>query len=366
MRVLRRVGKIFLWLVGAGLALAVIAFLALWRMSPGTAQPILGDDGTPVPGAISTIETVTLGGVEQYLIIRGHDATAPVMLYVHGGPGSPEYPMLRQTNPGLERDFVMVYWEQRGAGKSFDPDNPPSDMSVDRFVADTGELARWLRGRFGKEKVFLMGHSWGSLVGLLAAREYPGLFHHYFGISQIAEPIRGEQMGLDWARAQAEALGDADAQAELAALSVPAMNADFHIWMSYLKSQRGWLDKLGGGLTHRPTGFATLTRWVMTTPEYTISDKSGYLQGMNATLKATWSEFVGFNLTRDPGPINIPVTLLHGSWDHETPLPLARELYEALDAPDKLFVEFEHSAHSPIMEEPERFNAVVRARAGLE
>ncbi len=366
MRLLKKALKFFAWLLSGLVVLAIVAWIALWAMSPGTAQPITGADGHELPGSISTVETVTLGGVEQYLIIRGRDAKAPVMLFLHGGPGSPEYPLLRQTNLGLEADFVMVYWEQRGAGKSYDPDNLPDDMNIAQFVADTAELSEILRARFGKEKIYLMGHSWGSLLGILTAKAHPEQFHAYFGLGQVGHQIRGEQVALDWLREQAAATGNTQALNELTALRVPQIGAEGDVWMPYMQIQRGWLDAMGGGMTHDPTSMATNAIRVFRTPEYTLSDKMGYLNAVLFSAFALWNELVDTNLISDIGRIEMPVYFLQGAHDFQTPTPLARELFEALDAPVKEFVTFEHSAHSPIMEEPEKFNAFVRAAAGLE
>jgi len=131
-------------IMGIVLLLAVI----IWVKSPGTADPILDKNGKVISKSISTIEKVTLGGLEQYMIIRGADSTKPVMLYLHGGPGSPEIAFLKETNTELENDFVMVYWEQRGAGKSFTEDIPNESMNLSQLISDTRELSEILAKRF--------------------------------------------------------------------------------------------------------------------------------------------------------------------------------------------------------------------------
>jgi len=162
----------------------------------GHAQPIVDADGVEIPGSISTVERITLGGLDQGLIIRGRKADAPVMLFLHGGPGSPEYAFMRQTSRGLEDDFVMVYWEQRGAGMSF-AGVAAEDLTLEKMLADTAELATILAERFGKEKVFLMGHSWGSLLGMSTIRIHPELFHAYFGVGNVASQYEGERLSLE-------------------------------------------------------------------------------------------------------------------------------------------------------------------------
>jgi len=351
-------GAVFALLLGAGVA----GFAVLWALSPGKAQPIVDADGVEIPGSISTIERITLGGLDQGLIIRGVDATAPVMLFLHGGPGSPEYPALRRTNLGLEDDFVMVYWEQRGAGMSF-PGVTPEDLSLEKMVADTAELAAKLAVRFGQDKVFLMGHSWGSLLGMSTIRQHPELFHAYFGLGNVANQYAGEKLALDWARRRAEELGNPRAAAALAGLSLPGRDADGGDWKSYLLAQRRWLDQVGGGITHGGPGMATVMLWTLRTPEYRMRDKLNFFRGAMFSLDNLWRDVMEANLIETAGPIDIPVFFLQGAWDYQTPTPLARALFEATQAPVKEYVEFDNSAHSPIMEEPEKFNAFVRAAA---
>ena len=137
--------------------------------------------GKTLSGSISTIERITLGGQEQYLIIRGADTSKPVMLFLHGGPGSPETAFMKKTNLAIEKDFIMVYWEQRGAGKSYSKNMQPESMNIPQFVSDTRELSEYLAARFKQDKIYLMGHSWGSFLGIVTAYQHPELFHSYFG-----------------------------------------------------------------------------------------------------------------------------------------------------------------------------------------
>ena len=360
--------RILSWTLGAVFALVLgvvlIGFTVLWFFSPGEAQPILGADGAEVPGSISTIERVMLGGVEQALIIRGVDASAPVMLFLHGGPGSPEFPMLRQTNPGLEDDFVMVYWQQRGAGMSFAAGKAsPEAMNLDQFIADTAALASLLADRFGKDRVFLMGHSWGTLLGLSTVKAHPELFHAYFGVGNVAYQYEGERLSLEWVRMRAAETGNAEAMEALAGLALPAPDAGAKAWLSYIKVQRRWLDQLGGGTAHDSFSFATLGKWMAMAPEYRLRDKLNFFRGVLFSVENLWQDVVTANLIETTARVGVPVYFLQGAWDYQTPTPLARRLFEAIEAPTKEYVEFADSAHSPIMEEPEKFNAFVRAAA---
>ena len=362
MWILKFLGLILMALAGLVLGVLLAGLALLWYLSPGTAQPVFDAEGRDVPGSISTVERVTLGGAEQGLIIRGADATAPVMLFLHGGPGSPEYPFLRQTNLGLEDDFVMVYWQQRGAGMSF-AGVRPEDMTLAQLTADTAELATLMATRFGKRKIYLMGHSWGTLLGMSTIRQHPELFHAYFGIGNVGNQIEGERVGLEWLKQRAREGADEALIAALSALEVPDADAGFEEWGTYMRAERPILDAMGGGMMHQPITMMTVLKWVLATPEYRLGDKLNYGRGLLFSLENMWPEVVSTNLIETAGPIDIPVFFLQGAWDYQTPTPLARALFEAIDAPLKEYVEFENSAHSPIMEEPEKFNAFIRAAA---
>ncbi len=354
--------KLLLWIAIVLGGLAGLALCALRFLSPGRARAILNADGKPVPGSVSTIERIVLGGVEQTVIIRGRDATAPVMLFLHGGPGTPEYTLVQARNPQLEREFVMAWWEQRGAGLSYEAGrSDPAAMNLARIVADTAELAEHLAARFGRERILLMGHSWGTLVGLRAVMAHPRLFAGYIGIGNLARPYAAERLSLDWSRARARELGWRRAIAALDALKLPPADGDTAQWMGYLRAQRRWLDRLGGGLTHEPLGPWGLMKPFFTAPEYTLNDKRNYARGLLFSLESLWREVIGTDLCRDIGRLEIPVCFVQGAWDHQTPAGLARELFDGLEAPYKGFHLFEHSAHSPLIEEPEKFNEIVRA-----
>ena len=173
--------KVILYIIGGLLVIILALAVILWTKSPGEAVPITDSNGETISGSISTIEKVMLGGQEQYLIIRAVDSTKPVMLFLHGGPGSPEYAFMNNTNRAIENDLVMVYWEQRGAGKSYSKDIPIESMNLSQFISDTRELSELLALRFKQDKIYIMGHSWGSFLGILTAYEHPELFHAYLG-----------------------------------------------------------------------------------------------------------------------------------------------------------------------------------------
>lgn len=348
-----------LYVIGA--LLFIIAILAIYMkvISPGRADPIVGTDGNELAGSISEIQKIQIGGVDQYLIIRGTDASRPVMLFLHGGPGSPETIFMKHYNQAIENNFVMVYWEQRGAGKSYTKDIPSESMTFAQMVTDTREVAEYLAMRFGQEKVFLMGHSWGSLLGILTAHEHPECFHAFFGVGQVAQQYRAERISLEWVLDQARERQDDRSVKALAALSFPDSLADSNTWIKYLMRQRNYVNRFGGGITRETTGMWPLVKMVLKAREYTMSDKLNFMKASMFSLEHLWEGVMRTDLFHAIDSMQVPVFIFQGKYDYQTPHVVARAFYEQLRAPKKDFFTFGEAAHSPNMEDPTRFNAII-------
>lgn len=138
-------------------------------------RPLLDSEGRPLPNSISEKIWVDVNGIEQGMFIESENDANPVLLVIHGGPGMPDHFLTNRYPTGLEELFTVVWWEQRGTGLSYRSDIPVETMTVDQFVADTLAMTNYLRARFGKEKIYIMGHSWGSFIGIQAAAQAPQL-----------------------------------------------------------------------------------------------------------------------------------------------------------------------------------------------
>ena len=171
--------------IGPGIIVVVLAALTVQIALPARTPPILDADGQPLPGSIAELTTVRLGGHDQSVMIRGYSTDNPVLLYLNGGPGMSGLPFTRMVLSDLSRDFVIVDWDQRGAGKSYSAIDPTSTLTPQQAVGDTIELTHYLRQRFGEQKIYLVGESWGSLLGVLAAQQAPELFHAFIGSGQM-------------------------------------------------------------------------------------------------------------------------------------------------------------------------------------
>ncbi len=356
---MKRILRVFLYLLLSIITILLGLTLYIWAISPGTTEEFMTENSRKPEKSIASIEKIKLGGVEQYLIIRGKDTTKPVVLLLHGGPGSPEVAFMRKTNTAIENDFVMVYWEQRGAGKSYSKDIPTESINLEQFISDTKELSETLAKRFDKEKIYLMGHSWGSLLGILTAYKYPKLFHAYIGTGQVAEQRRAEKISFEWVKAEAERQNDQDAIEALSEISFPARDAASDEWLDFLMVERNYVGQFGGGVTHEMRSMLPVLKILLNAEEYTLGEKVNYLRGSLFSLENLWGDVLSKNLFTEIDSMQVPVYIFQGKYDYQTPYSVAKEFYDQLKAPEKAFYTFENSAHSPVMEEVEKFNSLL-------
>jgi pimeloyl-ACP methyl ester carboxylesterase len=358
---IRKVFKVMLFIVGGLLFILLTLVLVVWINSPGKAEPITDANGKTLDSSISVVEKIILGGQEQYLFIRGVNRTKPVMLFLHGGPGSPELPFMRNYNSDIENDFVMVYWEQRGSGKSYSENIPLESMNLAQFISDTRELSEYLAKRFNQEKIYVMGHSWGSLLGILTAYQYPELFYAYFGVGQVAYQYKGEKISFEWVKEQARQQNDKDALKTLSGMTFPDSLASSTQWIEFVMNERKYVTQFRGAM-REITGMWPMVKMVLKTKEYTLSDKVNYMKGNLFSIENMWPDVINANLFVEIDSMQVPVYIFQGIHDYQTPYSVAKDFYDQLKAPQKEFFTFENSAHSPIMEEVDKFNSIVRER----
>ena len=299
------------------------------------------------PG-VASLEKVRLGGVDQWILIRGKNANLPVLLFIHGGPGSPEMPLAHRYGSRLEEMFVVVHWDQRGAGKSYRPNMP--GMTVEQFLADASELTALLKSRFHRERIYLVGHSWGSLMGALLVARHPEDYLAYVGIGQVVDMKRNEEISYRYTVDEARRRHDLYCETRLKMIGPPPYAHNLE-----LSVQRDCLVRLGGAL-HDQHNYNGQIESTLTAPEYSPSDVARYLLGEGFSIHRMWGSLADYNLIRQVPRIEVPVYFAEGRYDYNTPWELVQEYYNALDAPrGKTLVWFEHSAHSPNLEEPEEF-----------
>ncbi len=315
--------------------------------------------GLIVPDSIAEITTVNIQGIKNWLVIRGRNVHNPILLFLHGGPGSPELPLLRRFNEPLEDEFVLVYWEQPGTCKSYSPDIQKSDLTVDKFVDYTKGVIDYLRTRFGQDKVFIVGHSWGSALGILTAAKYPEVVYAVIGVGQVVNTVAGEVTSFRLALTRAREEKNDAAVNELTGLGDPpayvlARSDNYDGFMI----KRKWTLYFGLALYGKKS-YRDYERYYFDATEYTIFDFPSYIRGRRLTARTLGREVVNINLTAQVPKLAVPVYFMMGRYDAISANTDFDEYVRRLKAPKKEVVWFDRSAHFPLFEEAARFNAEV-------
>jgi pimeloyl-ACP methyl ester carboxylesterase len=336
--------------------LGVVGLLAFWSY-PGRPRPFVDATGAPLPNSIAEKVFIDVNGTRQGLIIESKDTRRPVLLYLHGG--MPDYFLSRKFPTGFEDLFTVAWWEQRGSGISYSPDIPKDSLTVEQLIADTLQVADYLRNRFGQDQIYLMGHSGGTLFGIQAAARAPERFRAYIGVAQMVDQLESERLAYEYMLARYHELGDVDMVRKLEASPVSLTGGTPP---GYLAVRDEAMHRLGIGTMHGMTGYMRgLFLGSLQCREYTLGEKIGLWRGkFTAGVSALWSEANSTDLARTLAAVGVPVYLLHGTYDYTVSYRLARAYFEQLRAPAKGFYTFEQSAHSPIFEEPDKVQRILR------
>lgn len=307
--------------------------------------------------SVASLEEIEIGGIKQHILVRGNNVKNPILLFVHGGPGCSMIGLVRHFHSELEKHFVVVSWDQRGCCKSYDKKIPKKDMTLDNFVQDCHELIGKLKKRFKKKKIYLVGHSWGSIVGTLVAKKYPKDLHAYIGVSQVVDMLRAEEVAHDFCVDVASDQNDKKALKELKKFK----------WMTpklgdkYLKRvdvERKYVHEYGGSIYGR-RDINNLIKVIVHSVEYTLKDLFNLVRGWDFSVKCLWRDMVKIEFSKQVKELKVPVYFLQGKYDYQTPAILVKEYYKILKAPKKKVFWFEKSAHNPLFEEPEKFNKIL-------
>jgi len=303
------------------------------------------------PTGVQESYKTAIGGIGQWLYVRGQDRANPIILFVHGGPASPAIPTAWQFQRPIEEYFTVVHWDQRGAGLTY-RDNPPAQvaptLTVARYVDDTIEVAEHLRTRYGKQKIILMAHSWGTVPALGAALKRPDLFHAYVGAGQVISTRENERISFDYALAEATKRKDQEALKDLA--SIAPYPGELPITRERIVTARKWPQHYGGLSAFRSEsdyyfGGPRLS------PDYAPEDVQTIDQGNLFSLGRLLPEFVTVDYSR-VDTLAIPVVMFLGRHDYTTPTAPTEAWLRQLRAPYKQAVWFERSAHMVPWEEP--------------
>jgi pimeloyl-ACP methyl ester carboxylesterase len=298
---------------------------------------------------VESLERIALGNAEQWILIRGQNAANPVLLWLHGGPGMPTFSWVRRLGleAGLEHDFTVVYWEQRGTGKSAAVAANPDAIHLANFVSDICELGEMLRARFRKP-VYLAGHSWGTIFGLVAVQKCPELFQAYAGISQFANVFEQERRATAFLLQEAERSGNREAIDAIQRLGKPPYGVDKAV------DQRRWLGEfLGIDARHPPSHWRDFQDAAQS-PEYSFIDLMRISFDPYRARRLLEPELVQVNFLAAPLTVKVPLWLLQGRKDALCQPALAEQLFQHIQAPaGKELVWFDNVAHLLPLEEPD-------------
>ena len=316
-----------------------------------TTRPIEDESGQKVPGSVASLERIRLGGVDQWILIRGKSASHPLLLKIHGGPGQAEMATV-PFNRLLEDDFIVVEWDQRGAGKSRASIEPERDVSLDQIVEDTNELAELLLKRLGQEKLILVGHSWGSLVGLKAVQRRPELYRAFVSTGQIASYREGLKVGYRFLTEEVRKRGDSAALQDLTEIGEPPYveGSKRAIYLEYLERF--------GAQWHSSAKFDRVG-WMLSSIEYAWPEKLRFTSAAERCFELLLPDLMATDLSVEVPEVAVPVYFAAGRYDHLAPIEVSRAYFDRLVAPSKKWIWFEESAHFPQWEEPEKFHALL-------
>ncbi len=307
------------------------------------------------PRSISRLESIRLGGTEQWIRIRGKDTSNPVLLLIQQGPGLPMLNEAADDNKQwhLEDDFVVVYWDQRACGKSFSRAIPPQSMTVEQLITDTHELIQALTQRFNVAHLYVAGFSLGGTIAALVASRHPEHIRAVVCVDLDVQFDVAERFMYDFALEQATRLGNKRALRELRRIGPPP-----HLNSKSFGTRAKWVTNFGGA--NRQETYTTLLlktlRQLVLSRDYALSDVIGTLRGMRFTQDQLLPDLAGLDLFQMLPRLDIPVFLLQGRHDSIAPPTIAEQYYQMLHAPKgKQLIWFDESAHMPQYEEPGKF-----------
>ena len=293
-------------------------------------------------------ERLTIGGIPQWISLRSANIKNPIMLFLHGGPGTAQISFARKSQRGLEDSFLLINWDQRGSGRSYSRSLRREDMKIGRFVEDAEELIEYLLKRFGQKKVYLVGQSWGTIVGAYLTAKRPDLVRAYIAVGQIVDMERGELISYQFTLDEARRRNNKKAIQQLEKIGPPP-----YARLSDGGVQRNWLSKFHGA-AYEGTLEGTILKNI-SIRDLRPLDIYRFVAGAMFSLSTLEDEQNKVKIIRDVPELKVPVYFCCGRRDYNVPFELVVEYEEKLQAPQKKLIWFDHSAHMPNFEEPELF-----------
>lgn len=323
------------------IGIITIIILTIALFFPTWTSQLKGDN------SISALEQVEINGSSHEIMIRGNNKDNPVIIFVHGGPGCPEIPYAAKYQDLLETKFTVVHYDQRASGKSYHFFEDYSNLSADLLVEDLLAMTDYISDRFGKDKVILMAHSYGTYIGTQAAYIAPEKYEAYIGIGQMSNQSESEIESLDYSITQAQKADNMDDVLYLQGLTEKIKNGDMF-------TPRNYVMKYGGSvrLIDNPDGDSI---GILFSSEYNLLDLIRYKYGLSYSQKVLVEDIFKNPLPTLVNKLELPFYFVMGKHDYMTTSNEARKYFDMIEADQKEFITFEQSAHYPQFEEKEKF-----------
>ncbi|MFP4363495.1 MAG: alpha/beta fold hydrolase [Spirochaetia bacterium] len=338
--------KIKIWQIVIVILIGILGYSVSCSHMP----EIRNEQGQVVEGSITEMEQIEVNGTQQWIYIRSHSDENPVLLFLAGGPGGSEIGWTQRYNAELEESYTMVGWDQRGVAKSWSAMEDWSDVTADTFVDDVIAVSEYLTQRFNTNRIFLAGHSWGSIIGIMAAHRRPDLYHAYIGIAQQVNSVENDLIGYRMVLEGARREGNEDLVFELEDNGPPPYTVEET--GNYLVL----FTRLSRYSPHSPDMVGTNPLWMLTAPEHTLIDRINLVRAVLAGVNYVYPQLADMDFEETIPQLQVPVYFITGRYDYTCVASITERYFNSLEAPYKQLVWFEDSGHNPCYQEADRFN----------
>lgn len=336
-------------LIVNGLFLFVFVFLIV--KSSGIPRQFTNQNNDILEKSISEWNKVSIGGIDQWILIKGENKDKPVVLYLTGGFGASSFHIIPKYYPQLEKDFTIAYWEQRGSGKSYSEQTPDESINFDQLTSDINEIAEYLKKKLNKEKIILLGHSWGTSIGTIAANRFSENFYFYVGAAQVVNPVKNTIVRYPLIMNQAIENKNQEAINELNNIGEPPYKQE-EVWQKNNLLTK-WADYFS--VTELSKNWKRIYYpLLLTCPEYTIGEKIK-LRSSNKLYQAL-DDFIGLDFQDTLTNFSIPIYFVQGENDYITTTLLVKQYYDSIKAPLKDIMILKDCAHDPQFDYPDKFH----------
>lgn len=353
MKAVKYLAKSFILIVG--FVIIVLLILQVVTMFTAKTPPILDKEGQIIENSISEMMMVELNGRKQWITIRGKNVDNPVILFLAGGPGGSQLAATRRLLKDLEKDFVVVNWDQPGAAKSYNS-RMIQDLTPGDYLKDGRALTQFLKQQLNKDQIYMVGESWGSFLGIMMANASPEDYAALITTGQMvdfdATEVRNYKTALSYAKEN-----DTDLFKTLKEQGPPPYHGKDMIWKAS-KSLMTLTKIMSNNPDIHGPGYDTFID--VMGPEYTLFDKVNYFRGMITTFNTVYPLLYDYDLRTMYPELKIPVVFVVGKHDLNAPQDFSKDYFEKLKAPEKEYIVFEHSGHSPWVDESMRFMELIR------